>query len=96
MQIPLVEIYEDYGSQADVHKFHLRQVCVNPDHVVFLQEDERLKLSFQNDKNKQLFPTDLDSKQEFTQLNLIGGISLTVVGQLMQIVEKLHGKRINR
>jgi len=89
MLITLVEVIEvkrNYSKQAEVRKgstYSLREVTVNPDHVVCLREDTYMSQRLDEGR----LPEELDSRQRFTKVYLDSGqtgIDLTVVGSLKQ------------
>ncbi|QDP51494.1 MAG: hypothetical protein GOVbin630_192 [Prokaryotic dsDNA virus sp.] len=72
------------------HDFSLREVYINPDHVVFLREDTATKIKLQEQKIK--FPEGLDARQVFTRLQIHNGTTGTefiVVGAPHVIESKL-------
>ena len=85
MLIKLVEVKQDSDSKKFTNekekKYFLSEVFVNPEHIVCMREDTFLEQQFT--ESKQLFPKDLDSRQNFTRLNLLRGqfgIDIAVVG----------------
>ncbi len=96
MIIKLVEIFESIGrSRNSRSTYSLREVYVNPDHVVCLREDVSMKRKLEAN----LLPENLDLKQQFTKLSLDrghSGIDLEVVGPPEMIEEKLYSKQLLR
>ena len=85
--VKLVEVYRDKNFGVR-NGFKLREVYVNPDHVVCMYDDpatvRNLKEGF--------LPDELDKRQSFTKLHLNQGQSLyqiTVVGDTPSVQEKL-------
>ena len=80
--IQLVEIHKVLGV------YKLREVYVNPKHVVAMRHDDRMAGVLQEG----LLPPDLDERQSFTKLYIDRGhtgIDITVVGGLHIVKEKL-------
>ena len=80
--IQLVEVHKVLG------KYKLREVYVNPKHVVAMRHDDRMA----NLLKEGNLPDDLDGRQAFTKLYVDRGntgIDITVVGDLHIIKEKL-------
>jgi len=76
----------------EVHKVlsehRLREVYVNPKHVVAMREDDRM----QSLLSEGVLPDGIDQTQSFTKLYVDRGntgIDITVVGDLNSIKEKL-------
>ena len=89
MIIKLVEIFENSGaSNRACTSYSLREVYVNPDHVVCLRED----LSMRRKLGANLLPEDMNPSQQFTKVSLNrghAGIDLVVVGPPSAIENKL-------
>ena len=91
MVVKLTEVYKvnkltEDGSLKD--SFSLRDIFVNPEHVVCLREDELYK----NLLLEKRLISDLDKRQTFTKVYLNrgqSGIDLTVIGSPTIIQEKL-------
>ena len=89
MVVKLMEVYEEnaFGRKA----YKLREVFINPDYVVCLRDEPY----FQGLLREGRLPEGLDSRQEFTrvQLNRGGqsGLDIVVVGN-PQLVEDKIGK----
>ena len=78
----LVEVYKK------LTEYRLREVYVNPKHIVAMRQDDRM-LSVLQEGN---LPEELDHRQTFTKLYVDrgnAGIDITVVGDLKTIKEKL-------
>ena len=78
----LVEVYKQLND------YLLREVYVNPKHIVAMRQDDRMTSVLKEGK----LPDQLDQRQNFTKL-YVGrgntGIDITVVGDLNTIKEKL-------
>ena len=93
MIVKLVEIYEDktdsFTSNRDgSKKYLLREVYVNPEHVVVLRPSPR----FNSKSNKVVLPEGLHPAQEFTTIHVnkgLSGLTITAVGEPSSIEEKL-------
>jgi len=91
MVVKLTEVYKvnkltEDGNSKD--SFSLRDIFVNPEHVVCLREDELCK----NLLLEKRLIADLDKRQTFTKVYLNrgqSGIDLTVIGSPTTIQEKL-------
>jgi hypothetical protein len=95
MIIKLVEVSEELGAGA-LKKYVLREVFVNPEHVVCLRSDEGAKQRLLENK----LPSELDRRQEFTRIQMSsghGGFNITVVGNPSIVEEKLrHTRKVLR
>ena len=94
MLVTLVEVVENRNhysrqkAEAVTSKYTLREVTVNPNHVVCLRED--MVMTKRLDEGR--LPEDVDPRQRFTKVYLDrgqSGLDLTVVGNLRQTQEKL-------
>ena len=77
-----------YGSSVATKNFTLREITINPQHVICLREDS----SMSSQMNEGVLPQGLDNRQRFTKVILDkgqSGLELTVVGAPSQISEKL-------
>jgi len=84
--IKLVEIVRDSGD------YNLREIFINPEHVVCLREDNVLKQRLIEGK----LPEGLDTRQAFTKLTVDNGTNGTefiVVGTPSSIESKLKGAK---
>jgi len=78
----LVEVYKQLND------YMLREVYVNPKHIVAMRQDDRMTTVLKEGK----LPDQLDQRQDFTKLYVDRGntgIDITVVGDLNTIKEKL-------
>jgi len=72
--------------------FTLREVFINPQHVVCIREDE----SAMKKLNEGCMPAGLDERQGFTMIHLNrgqSGIDITVVGTPAVVEERLQAQR---
>ena len=86
VMIKLIEVVKDIG------RISLRDVFVNPKHVVYLREDNLTKNYVNESKN-----SNFDDNQIFTKLfiqNGSGGTEFVVVGDPSLIESKLKGKTL--
>ena len=84
--IRLVEVVKQFNQ------YDLREVFVNPTHVVSLREDNHTKQLLGEGK----LPDGLDDRQSFTRLVLdkgTVGLELTIVGNPSAIESKLKGDK---
>jgi hypothetical protein len=94
MLVVLTEVKENSrssrrGSAERTKVYTLREVSVNPSHVVCLREDDSMKRQLQEG----LLPPDLDDRQRFTRVFMErgqSGIDLIVVGSPDQIRHKIY------
>ena len=80
--IRLVEVYKKFDE------YRLREIYLNPKHVVAMRQDDRMEYSLKEGK----LPEELDDRQIFTKLYVDrgnSGIDITVVGDLTTVKEKL-------
>tara|TARA_Y100001938_G_C8005142_1_gene386891 strand:- start:746 stop:1021 length:276 start_codon:yes stop_codon:yes gene_type:complete len=78
----LIEVYKGLSN------YGIREVYINPKHVVAMRQDDRMKLAL----NEGHLPDELDERQAFTKLYVNRGqtgIDITVIGDLSSIKEKL-------
>ena len=78
----LVEVYKQLND------YMLREVYVNPKHIVAMRQDDRMNSVLKEGK----LPDQLDQRQDFTKLYVDRGntgIDITVVGDLNTVKEKL-------
>jgi len=83
--VKLIEIVYNHRDEVS-----LREVYVNPNHVVFLREDVGLKTKLQEQTIS--FPDGLDTRQSFTRVQIHNGTTGTefiVVGSPQMIETKL-------
>lgn len=77
-----------YGSSVANQTYTLREVTVNPSHVICLREDSSMSSRLTEGN----LPDGLDTRQRFTKVILDrgqSGLELTVVGAPTQVSEKL-------
>ena len=87
MIIKLTEIYKK-DNHSRSQSYELREIFVNPEHVVCMREDEKYKQLLSEDR----LLNELDKRQSFTRIYLDrgqSGIDLTVVGAPTAVQEKL-------
>lgn len=92
MLVTLVEVVErgrhQMTSAEHRRSYSLREVTVNPDHVVCLREDHQMLKML----NEGYLPEDMDKRQQFTRLYLDrgqAGIDITVVGSVQTVKDSL-------
>ena len=91
MLVTLTEVVEqknNYSSAEVKRSFTLREVTVNPRHVVCLREDSGTTVRLKEG----VLPEGLDSRQRFTKVYLDrgqAGIDIIVVGAPAQVQESL-------
>ena len=93
--VKLVEVYRGRQSRQKRVGYELRQVYVNPSHVMCMYEDESMKTNLREG----FLPDNLDNRQSFTRLQLSQGQSfyqISVVGDIDNISEKLGLPSSNR
>ena len=94
MIVRLVEIFETTGRSNKAQSLYsLREVYINPDHIVCMREDVKTK----NKLISGVLPLDLNPDQEFTKIFInrgSWGSDLVVIGTPEAIQEKLKGKKI--
>jgi len=89
------KISENMTSTTIQRDYTLRKVICNTEHISFLKENIAMKERFEKDRAK--FPEDLDERQSFTSIQIgsskLGmNSSITVIGSLEMIFEKLSGE----
>ena len=85
--IKLVEIYKD--TLCNAHSWHLREIFINPDYIVFMREDP-LMGSRLADKG---LPEGLHPEQSFTRIGTNqskNSSDIVVVGTLEQVRLKIN------
>ena len=91
--VRLIEVCEKASaSNISQKSYTLREVYVNPEHVVSLREEHALKQNITESN----MPEGLDSRQSFTRVTLDRGqtgLDIVVVGQPKIIETKLKGER---
>tara|TARA_B100000131_G_scaffold322323_1_gene375872 strand:+ start:336 stop:650 length:315 start_codon:yes stop_codon:yes gene_type:complete len=84
--VEVIEVKRNYSQKAENtggSSYSLREVTINPSHVVCLREDMRMTQRLHEGR----LPEDIDQRQRFTRVYLDRGqtgIDLTVVGSLEQ------------
>ena len=81
---------EAHKQDGDWQKYCLREIIVNPNHVVLIREDALLKQKMISVDN---WPDGLDDRAVFCRIHLNSGSGLTaisVVGDLQVIAQKLE------
>mgnify|MGYP005825050293 CR=1 FL=1 len=84
--IKLIEVFK----LPQHNQYTLREIYVNPKHVVALREE----VSFKQKLVEGQLPDDLDSRQDFTRLTLDrgqSGLDVVVIGAPHIIENKIHG-----
>tara|TARA_A100001515_G_C4473631_1_gene177693 strand:- start:228 stop:521 length:294 start_codon:yes stop_codon:yes gene_type:complete len=97
MLVRLIEIYNKrtFASNTDgkVEEYSLREVFVNPQHVVCLRENDSLKTRLANTE----LGKDIHPAESYTKIYINrgqSGLDLDVVGDLTAIMNKLQGKKL--
>mgnify|MGYP003653211905 CR=1 FL=1 len=92
MIIKLVEVFESTSRSRDAKtSYCLREVYVNPDHVVCLREDVSMKRKL----DAKLLPEDMNPNQQFTKISMSrghSGIDLVIIGPPTVVLDKLKSK----
>jgi len=87
--IQLVEVFNEVSSaMRGTSKYKLREIFINPKHVVAIRPDVRMTGLLKEG----LLPEDLDQRQTFTKVFLDRGqtgIDITVVGEAAIVGKKL-------
>ena len=91
MVVKLVEVCKstEYGT---ANQYNLREVFINPEHVVCLRSDDSTRRKLQENK----LPQNLDERQEFTRIQLNrghNGLDIVVVGDPATVERKLQTAR---
>ena len=76
------------GAAAMKETYTLREVYINPEHVVCMRSDSLMKRRLAEN----LLPSDLDQRQEFTKIYINrghAGLDITVVGSPSLIQNKM-------
>jgi hypothetical protein len=91
--IKLIEICESLrAANASQKSYTLREIYVNPKHVISLREETAYKQKLVEG----VLPGDLDSRQSFTRVTLDkghSGLDVVVVGSPGIIESKLNGNK---
>ena len=87
--VQLVEVFNEVSSaMRGTSKYTLREIYINPKHVVAIRPDPRMASVLQEG----LLPEDLDQRQGFTKIFLDRGqtgIDITVVGEAAIVGKRL-------
>ena len=86
--IQLVEVFNSSGHTGGGLKYNLREIFINPKHVVAIRPDDRMKKLL----SEGYLPEEMDKRQGFTKVYLDwgqSGIDLTVVGEAGIVSQKL-------
>jgi|TARA_E500000331_G_scaffold98101_1_gene94854 hypothetical protein len=91
MVVKLVEVCQssEYGT---ANQYDLREVFINPEHVVCLRSDDATRRRLQENK----LPHNLDERQEFTRIQLNrghNGLDIVVVGDPATVERKFQTAR---
>lgn len=88
MLVRMTEVYEI----PQQNRYELREVSVNPEHVVALRQDYTAKQALTEGR----MPNGLNTQADFTRIYLnTGNLNVVVVGSPGMVEEKLHtGKRV--
>jgi len=88
--IKLIEVCEQLkASNSHQRKYTLREIFINPKHVVALREES----SYTQKLEEGLLPEELDSRQQFTRLTLDrgqSGLDVIVIGAPHLVESKLR------
>jgi hypothetical protein len=98
--VEVIEVKRNYSQKAENtagSSYSLREVTINPIHVVCLREDMNMNQRLTEGR----LPEDVDRRQRFTRVYLDrgqSGIDMTVVGSLEQTQHTLgvDGKEVLR
>ena len=85
--IKLVEIVHNHKDQ-----YNMREIFINPVHVVYLREDTSMRSRLDEGK----LPESLDARQSFTKIKVHNGTTGTefvVVGTPSMVESKLRGDK---
>jgi len=88
MVIKLVEVCKTMGI-GTAENYALKEVFINPEHVVCLRSDDLTRQRLQENK----LPGELDKRQEFTRIQLNrghNGLDVVVVGAPSLVEQKLQ------
>ena len=91
MVVKLVEVCKstEFGM---ANTYALREIFINPEHVVCLRSDDITRQRLQENK----LPQELDERQEFTRIQLNrghNGLDVVVVGNPSMVEKKLQTAR---
>ena len=91
MVVKLVEVCKTMGVGV-TENYALKEVFINPEHVVCLRSDDLTRRQLQENK----LPDELDKRQEFTRIQLNrghNGLDVVVVGAPDLVEQKLKLSR---
>ena len=87
MVVKLVEVCKTMSVGAS-DNYSLKEVFINPEHVVCLRSDDLTRQRLQENK----LPAELDERQEFTRIQMNrghNGLDVVVVGAPQVVEQKL-------
>ena len=88
--IQLVEVCELLTASKNAkQRFTLREIYVNPKHIISLREDS----NFERKLSEGVLPPELDGRQRFTRLTIDkgnAGLEIVVVGTPGAVAEKMR------
>ena len=95
--IKLVEVCESnrYTDANNEKQYSLREVFINPEHIVCIREDGQITKSLKEGR----LPVGIDDRARFSRLHLNrgqNGLDITVVGDPAAIREKVRVKAAQR
>ena len=85
--IKFVEVVTNHSATGE--NFKLQEVFINPDHIVYIRNEPRMKRMLVEGK----LPENLDRRQEFSVIHLNRGhtgLDITVVGDVATVNEKIR------
>jgi|15BtaG_2_1085339.scaffolds.fasta_scaffold05922_5 hypothetical protein len=85
--IKLIEVVQTFKNE-----YSLREIFINPSHVVCLREDTRMRTNLAEGK----LPESLDTRQNFTRVQVRNGTTGTefiVIGEPQLVESKLKGDK---
>jgi hypothetical protein len=92
MIIKLVEVFENKKFSQEAKRYSVREVFVNPDHVVCLRSEP----NYGKLLREGIMPEGLDNRQEFTRVHMSRGqlgLDIIVVGSPSSIEDKLESSK---
>ena len=96
MLVRLIEVFNKRtfasNSEGKTEEYSLREVFVNPEHVVCLRENDSLKVRLSETR----LGDEIHPSEDFTKIYINrgqSGLDLDVVGSLTSIRNKLQGKK---
>lgn len=88
----ITKLVEVYDASVATREYKLREIYVNPDHVVAMRPDKSMNRRL----TEGFLPEELDERQTFTMIHLDrghAGIDVTVVGDVEHIREKMFNSK---